>query len=219
MLYLIAKERGFFMFNRAELKNVAKERLTGNWSYMAGITLLLMILTSLSSFLGLIPVVGTIFLYCIISPITLSQIIMSAKLYHREHVEVGDIFSGFTYFGKCVGLYFWMLLWIFLWTLLLIVPGIIKGYSYSLAFYCLRNDPSLTIREALQESIRLTDGYKAELFVLELSWMGWSMLALFTCGIGMLFLTPYMGVTHYAAFRFIKEEKDGLIEPITESES
>ena len=88
-----------------------------------------------------------------------------------------------------------MMLKVFLWSLLLVVPGIIKGYAYSQAFYLLNDNKKLGYKEALEESEKMMDGHKWELFVLQLSFIGWSLLAVLTCGIGFLWLTPYMNTT------------------------
>lgn len=209
MIYYFANGRNF-MFNRVELKTNAKVCLQGNWSYMAGLMIIILIISGIGTFfINLIPILGPILIYGITIPLNFSQIFMSAKLYKQEQVLINDVFLGFNYYLKCIGLTLWMTLWITLWTLLLIVPGMIKTYSYSFAMVCLQDNPELSIREALKESIRLTNGYKAELFVLSLSWFGWSLLAVLTCGIGYLFLSPYMNLTHYSAFRAIKAQKNG----------
>lgn len=106
-------------------------------------------------------------------------------------------------------------MFIMLWSLLLIVPGIIKSYSYRLAFYCLMDDPNLSPKEAIQKSMRLTVGHKLDFFVLDLSWIGWAFAATFTCGIGSLFLIPYTRLTDYIAYRAISEQSLDLSEEET----
>lgn len=200
------------MFTRVEFKLQAKEKLRGNWSYMAGLNVIILILTGIAGgILGIIPLFGSIIAMFITMPLQFSNIIIAIRLYKEQDIPVNTVFSGFQFTMKAVGLSLWMSIWILLWSLLLFIPGIIKSYSYSLAYYCLINNPELTIREALKESIRITNGYKADLFVLDLSWIGWSLLAGFTCGIGLLFLSPYQLETKYIAFRFLKEHIDGFV--------
>lgn len=201
------------MFSRTEFKLTAKQNLKGNWSYMAGLAVIFMILAGISSFtIGQIPIIGSFAIIFISAPLQFSQLIITTKLYKKQEILVSDVFQGFHFLTKAVGLYLWIFLWTFLWALLFIIPGLIKSYSYSMSFYCLLNNPELTIRQAMKESIRITDGYKADLFVLDLSWIGWSLLACFTCFIGLLFLSPYMTQTSYVTFRFLKEKADGYVE-------
>ena len=90
-------------------------------------------------------------------------------------------------------------IFIFLWSLLLIVPGIIKAYSYAMTPYILVDRPELSVRDAIRLSGRMMSGRKLDLFCLHLSFIGWMLLCILTLGIGILFLSPYM-MTAQAAF-------------------
>lgn len=81
-------------------------------------------------------------------------------------------------------------LFVILWSLLLIIPGIIKAYAYSMGFYLLNRDSSLSGKEALDKSKDITTGYKMDLFVLDLSYLGWYLLGVFTLGILWLWVIP-----------------------------
>lgn len=197
------------MFTRVQFKEEAKEKLRGNWSYMAGLAVIMMILSGIAGWLlGWIPLIGTILTLFISVPFQLSTIIIAIKLYHKVDIPVNDVFIGFKFTMKAVGLTLWMDLWIFLWSLLFIIPGIIKSYSYSMAYFCLVHNPELSIRDALNESKRITDGYKMDLFIMDLSFLGWIILCFFSCFIGFIFLSPYQIQTKYIAYRFIKMQHD-----------
>lgn len=90
---------------------------------------------------------------------------------------------------------------IFAWSLLFLIPGIIAGYSYSMASYIQIDHPYLSASQCLTASKRLMDGRKIDLFVLQLSFIGWSILSSFTFGIGGLFLTPYQETAEAAFYR------------------
>jgi uncharacterized membrane protein len=105
------------------------------------------------------------------------------------------LFVGFRYFGKALALYFLMLLFVLLWMLLLIIPGIIAGFSYSQAWYLLANDPSLGAMEAIGRSKAMMQGHKGRLFCLALRFIGWGLLCVLTLGIGLLWLVPYMSTS------------------------
>lgn len=109
------------------------------------------------------------------------------------------------YFLRVVLIYIIVSIFTFLWTLLFIIPGIIKGYSYSQAYFIYKDrmehsegeKPSAL--DCITESRRLMDGHKWEYFILQLSFIGWELLSLLTLGIGFLWLNPYKNAT-YAAF-------------------
>ena len=89
-------------------------------------------------------------------------------------------------------------IFIFLWSLLLVVPGIIAAYRYRQAIYILIDHPEMSVLECISESKRLMKGHKWELFVLDLSFIGWMILSappvlgLFVS----IYTTPYTGLTY-----------------------
>lgn len=91
---------------------------------------------------------------------------------------------------KSVVLHFMTSLFTILWTLLFIIPGIVKAYAYSMNFYLLHREPKLTAMEAIDKSKRITMGYKGDLFMLDLSYLGWYILGIFTLGILWLWIIP-----------------------------
>lgn len=86
-------------------------------------------------------------------------------------------------------------LFIFGWTLLLIIPGIIKTYEYAMVPYILADNPALDYSSALKQSKSMMLGHKFELFVLELSFIGWRFLGMMLCCIGIIFVLPYQNAT------------------------
>ena len=180
------------MFTREEVKTASKEQLKGRWGIVGG---LFLVITILLIGIQFIPYIGSLGNYIISGACTLSYIIICFKVIQREPLGIEDAFSGFKNFGKSIGLFFWQLLWVFLWTLLFIIPGIIKSYSYCMSFYILADHPEITVREAMNESKRMTQGHKMDLFILQLSFIGWGILATLTFGIGYFWLIPYMQVT------------------------
>lgn len=97
-------------------------------------------------------------------------------------------------------------IYLFLWTLLLIVPGIVKSYSYALVPFLLAENPSLSPSRAIQMSINMTNGHKWEMFILDLSFLGWYLLGLLALVVGTLFVNPYYYTTQaqlYLALRNI----------------
>ncbi|MFW4404238.1 DUF975 family protein [Lactiplantibacillus paraplantarum] len=119
----------------------------------------------------------------------------------REIHPVSDSTIGFTkrYGWALVGLIIYKAILVFLWSLLLIVPGIIKAYAYTQTFYVYKDmlattsagQPRPRYRDAVTRSRQLMKGHKWQLFVLQLSFLGWALLSVLTAGIGQLWLTPY----------------------------
>lgn len=104
-------------------------------------------------------------------------------LFRRQQVGVADIFLGFEYFGKALGLLLFQILFIFLWTLLFFVPGIIASIRYSQAFFILADDPTKGIRQCVNESKMMMKGNKIKYFCLTLSFIGWILLSSLPAGI------------------------------------
>lgn len=94
-------------------------------------------------------------------------------------------------------------IWILL-VLLLSIPAIIKYYSYRMTPWILSDNPLIGHERALKLSIGLTRGHRWHMFVLDLSFLGWWLLGLLACGVGVLFVFPYYIATQaelYARLR------------------
>ena len=81
----------------------------------------------------------------------------------------------------------------------LLIGIFILNYAYRMVPYIIQEYPELTPREALKLSREMMRGHKWNLFVLDLTFIGWILLTILTLGIGGLWLTPYMQTTlaHY----------------------
>lgn len=110
------------------------------------------------------------------------------------------LFEKMNQFGRALWLRIVMHFFIFLWTLLFIIPGIVAAYRYSMAPYLMAQNPNLTAMQAIEQSKQIMKGNKGRLFCLELSFIGWIFLAVLSCGIGILFLTPYLYATRAAFY-------------------
>lgn len=105
--------------------------------------------------------------------------------------------------AKIVWLSILMSVFIFLWSLLFVIPGIVAAYRYKMACYALMDNPQLTAREALNVSKRITQGHKWELFVLDLSFIGWHLLCAMTLGILYIWKLPYIQTTYAHAYNWL----------------
>lgn len=97
-------------------------------------------------------------------------------------------------------------IYIFLWTLLLIIPGIIKGYSYGMVPFILADNPKIGYNRAIELSKNMTDGEKMDIFILDLSFIGWYLLGTLACCIGVLFVQPYYYATRTELYFELREQ-------------
>lgn len=97
-------------------------------------------------------------------------------------------------------------LFIFLWSLLLVVPGIIKGLEYAMVGYILADDPDMSPMDALRKSKEMMKGHKWNTLVLSLSFLGWELLSMLTCGIlNVFFVRPYTEATFAELYQVLKQ--------------
>ena len=108
-----------------------------------------------------------------------------------EKPSLSTAFEGFSKYGKTWTLWFLQGLFLFLWSFLLVIPAIVKSYSYR-ASYCVMKDYDLGVKGSVTESRKLMWSFKAKLFRLRLSFAGWLMLSCLLPLIGALFLEPYI---------------------------
>lgn len=115
----------------------------------------------------------------------------------KGDASINRLFSTFnsTEYFSIVKTQFLRKLYEFLWTLLLVIPGIIKSYEYRLVPYILAEEPNLPSNEVISKSRDLTYGHKMDIFVLDLSFIGWVLLGGLLCGIGIIFVNPYIAAT------------------------
>ncbi|MBF8982908.1 DUF975 family protein [Lutibacter sp. B2] len=93
---------------------------------------------------------------------------------------------------------------IFLWSLLLLIPGIIKSYEYYLVPYILAENPQMDSQEVLALSSQMTDERKFDIFILELSFIGWYILGSICLIVGMTFINPYVYATKAEMYKVLK---------------
>lgn len=187
--------------NRVEIKNFAKEKLSGNlgsiWKILIialGISLastcVLSILFNkmdadfLDSLLGIL-----------MMPLGIGTTAFFVSLIENENFEAKDLFKYYHDFVKIIGVTILMGLIVMLGYICFIIPGIILTLSYSLVPIILIKKPELGIVETLKYSREKKQGHKLDAFVLGLSFIGWAILGTLTFGILYIWLYPYMQLT------------------------
>ena len=127
-------------------------------------------------------------------------------------VSMNDFFAGFNLWTRALLAALWQYIYVFLWSLLFLIPGIIKAFAYSQTNFLVAEFSSLSVPEAITISKKITRGYKWNLFVLELSFIGLYLLCCLTLGIAYFWIAPYINMTRTNAYHAIL--KNGLEENI-----
>lgn len=136
----------------------------------------------------------------IIAPFTLSRHYVYLKVARGENVRFVDAFYGFKDYWASVRLYLLTNIYIYLWSFLLLIPGIVAMYKYSFAFYYLAENPRSSAKKCIKESKELTYCFKGNLFLLDLSFIGWNLLVLMTLGILGIWVYPYRQASYSTAY-------------------
>ena len=213
----------------SDYRRIAREKLSGNWGISVGIALVASILGGLVSSSGnasflfnenllvfmppeiltLLAAIGvtasllSLAQFLISGVVQLGYVQFLLKQYKNGTGDFADLFSQFNRFGQGFAQMFLRGLYIFLWSLLFVIPGIIKTYSYAMTPFIMAENPHMSASEAIAVSKVIMDGHKWELFCLEFSFIGWMFLSVLSCGIGFLFLTPYMNAALAAFYKGI----------------
>lgn len=109
------------------------------------------------------------------------------------------------HYGNVVLTMFFYDLYIALWSLLFVIPGVIKSYEYRMVPYILAENPGMDRKQVFEISKRMMNGQKMNTFILDLSFVGWGILAAITCGIaGVFYVTPYIYATNTELYAFNK---------------
>jgi len=182
--------------NRKELKSKALEHLKGHWGYaILAVFLCMIILGGVGG--ATAGIVALVFSSTML--VGLYSVFLDGS--RKGEYDIGTLFVGFKdNLVEKIILSLYKALMIFLWTLLFIIPGIIKAYSYYAAEYIAAEHPDYSFKKCLTESERLMKGHKWEFFVLQLSFIGWAILGMFTFGILYFWLMPYIVATETEYF-------------------
>jgi uncharacterized membrane protein len=108
--------------------------------------------------------------------------------------SVGNLFDAFGNFFRFLWLMILIWIFVFLWSLLFIIPGIVASYRYRQAVYILIDNPDMRAIDCIKKSKEMMAGHKAELFVLDLSFLGWYLLSVIP--FVPVYVYPYTGTTY-----------------------
>ena len=209
----------------SELRAQARERLEGQWGTFVLMTFLMLVIQTILQIPGYIGSLLEILspenvlaslsfsnisniLSLLALPLSWGLTVSLLRNHREESVDLENLFDGFRggRYTRVFCAIFLVNLFTFLWALLLIIPGIMKAFSYALTPYILLDEPELTAKQAIARSCEIMQGRRWKLFCLYLSFIGWGILCLLTFGIGFLWLVPYMNASIAAFYEDARAE-------------
>ena len=209
----------------SELRAQARERLEGQWGTFVLMTFLMLVIQTILQIPGYIGSLLEILspenvlaslsfsnisniLSLLALPLSWGLTVSLLRNHREESVDLENLFDGFRggRYTRVFCALFLVNLFTFLWALLLIIPGIMKAFSYALTPYIIMDESELTARQAITRSCEIMEGRRWKLFCLYLSFIGWGILSLLTFGIGFLWLVPYMNASIAAFYEDARAE-------------
>ena len=211
------------MKTNQDYTNAALDRLRGNWAPAIVASLIFILVAMLCSgnrFLqaalhvspgAAFALAGatSLLTFFVLVPLQVGYYNAIRQMYERRDYDVtGNMIrlSLSNYLHKVGGM-FLMTVKVMLWMCLFIIPGFIMALAYAMTPYILEEHPEIGIWEASTRSREMMRGHKFDLFYLELSFIGWVLLGALTCGIGMLWVSPYMSAALAAFYNDLKAEQ------------
>ena len=195
------------MKTASDYRAAARESLDEQWHSSALMTLIILVLASIFSVSPMLfadniqrtllaDSAGTLMSILLVGPLeyAMFNVILLINRQRLEDVPVIAMFKdGIADWGRyVVALVLQMIIITLISIPTLGIGGIIFAYAYKMVPFLLHDYPELTAKEALKLSREMMKGYKWELFVLDLTFIGWALLCILTLGIGVLWLAPYI---------------------------
>lgn len=178
------------MYDRVTIKERSRAVMGEYRGPAIGVLVLYFVLIALAGMVSF--GLGDLFL---VPPLMVGLCMFYVGVWRGEQPPFETLFAAFRRYTQALVGVLWMCLWIVLWSFLFIIPGLIKSYAYALTPYLLADYPNLDARQALRVSMAVTRGHKAEIFVMQLSFIGWHILSAFTLGIlYIVYVGPYQQV-------------------------
>ena len=157
--------------------------------------------------ISLSSVVNLLFAY----PLLYAFNIVFLQIYRRQTEESSPLTLTFANFREnysaLVGTFVLaMIVILFASVFTILIGGIVLGLAYALVPYIIHDNPNIGVVEALRKSRRMMRGHKWELFCLQISFIGWFFVGIFTFYIGFLWIVPYINTATAAFYEDVKAE-------------
>ncbi len=204
------------MKRNSEYKDMALRSLEGNWTKAVVASLIAFLILEIvgsSPSMLVDPVPGMVWqgvITIMLLPLAWGYTVFFLRMAREENTDYERLFDGFSQYVRITLAELLKGIYVLLWMLLLIIPGIVKDYSYAMTEFILKDHPEISGEEAICQSMKMMQGHKMQLFLLDLSMIGWFILSCLTLGIGFLFLVPYNYSAHAHFYEDLKEQYNDI---------
>jgi len=195
---------------------MALRSLEGNWTKAVVASLIAFLILEIvgsSPSMLVDPVPGMVWqgvITIMLLPLAWGYTVFFLRMAREENTDYERLFDGFSQYVRITLAELLKGIYVLLWMLLLIIPGIVKDYSYAMTEFILKDHPEMSGEEAICQSMKMMQGHKMQLFLLDLSMIGWFILSCLTLGIGFLFLIPYNNSAHAHFYEDLKEQYNDI---------
>lgn len=179
------------------LMRKAKEQLAGNWTPAVVASMIYILIMSVAGSTSILELVAY-------GPLTFGFYLYLACLADTKNNNLNLLFKGFERFLDTFVAGLLISLAVGVGLVLLIVPGIIFSCGFAMTFFIMIDDPNISGLDAMSQSWNMMRGHKWDLFCLWFRFIGWILLSILTCGIGILWLEPYITLTTMNFYRKLR---------------
>ena len=202
--------------DRKKLKEKAKQDLNGKYSEAIKVVLIMEIINfGITFFISLLETLGlnapassifTLFSFLIVSALLeLGNLSFYLKISRNKDTSYKELFSKTKLFMPYIAITVLTAVFVMLWSILFIIPGIIAAVGYIII-----DNPNMEAMEVLKQSKKLMNGHKWEFFCLQLSFIGWHLLAACTFGLLYFYVIPYINVTTANYYNYLKDNSENI---------
>ena len=188
--------------NLIELMRESREKLKQHWLIAAFICFIYVFLVGAPSELN---TYGNLLSLLLAGPLQLGMSIYFLNIFYDKPASIENLIEGFKPLLKVLLLYFLISTVTLIGFMLLVIPGVIISLGLSMSYYIFIEEPELTIEEILKKSWKLTEGYKMELFILQLRFIPWYVLGILSFFVGVFFVLPWHQLTLIYYYTFLKK--------------
>lgn len=185
-----------------EYRLMARQSLQGNWGTFMSATIIYTLVSFGLSKISvlfrvddykdlLLPLLLSLLVGIVLEALNIGLSRMALEYASINQSDFSSMLQGFQCVDKVLLWSIFYTVGTFFLTCLCIIPGVIFAYTYAMVPFILADDPETGFGEALSMSSNMMRGRRFDLFVLQLSFIGWAILAVCTCGIGNIALVPY----------------------------
>ncbi len=189
-------DNGIVLESAHKIRQIARDALRGNWFKVAVATLIFYVLFDVVSmflnqtfstyryihFMGTVRITKVNYGAAIYALLVRGAFSYGLCLYFLNYMrtrvtDTALVFEGFSHFLRAFLVNLIAAIKVFLWSLLFVIPGILAALRYSMSFFVMADHPELTAGECIEESKNIMSGNKMKYFILQLSFIGWAILA------------------------------------------